>query len=198
MNLDTDDPVGARNRAILFGLVTMVVIGVVLGLTIGILSSRAVDSTGIDDVKAPKNLPDPSSGPYGDFTAGPSPTETQDTFEPSEPTQPTQSSEPTPTQPTKKPDRNEPTLNASPETASGSEQVTLSGRFPGLGAGVTVAVERKQGGTWAGFGVPAVTTTTDHGGTFTTWIWTGQSGRNLFRVTADSGESTPAVAVHIT
>ena len=185
MNLDTDDPVGARNRAILFGLATMVVIGVVLGLTIGILSSRAVDSTGIDDVKAPKNLPGPSSGPYGDFTAGPSPSETQDTFEPSEPTQPT-----------KKPDRTEPTLNASPETANGSEQVTLSGRFPGLGAGVTVAVERKEGGSWADFA--GVTMTTEHGGHFSTWIWTGQSGRNLFRVTADSGQSTPVVTVHIT
>ena len=195
MNLDTDDPVGARNRAILFGLVTMVVIGVVLGLTVGILSTRAVDSTGIDDVKAPKNLPGSSPSPYDDFTAGPTATPTEDTFEP---TEPTESSEPTPTEPTKTRDRNEPTLNASPETANGSEQVTLSGRFPGLGAGVTVAVERKEGGSWAGFGVPAVTTTTDHGGTFTTWIWTGQSGRNLFRVTTENGESTPAVTVHIT
>ena len=193
MNLDTDDPVGARNRAILFGLVTMVVIGVVLGLTVGILSSRAVDSTGIDDVKAPKNLPGPSNGPYGDFTAGPTPTE--DTFEPTEPTTPSESSEPTPTKPTKKHDRNEPTLNASPETASGSEQVTLTGRFPGLGAGVSVAVERKEGGSWADFA--GVTMTTEHGGHFSTWIWTGQSGANLFRVTAESGESTPPVTVHI-
>ena len=42
---------------------------------------------------------------YGDFTAGPSPTATQDTPEQTEPTQPTQSTEPTPTEPTKKPDR---------------------------------------------------------------------------------------------
>jgi hypothetical protein len=196
VNLDTDDPVGARNRAILFGLVTLVVLGIVLGLSVGILGSRAVDSTGIDDVRAPNNPAGPTDDQIEDFTAGPTPTE--DTFEPTTPSEPPETTEPSPTEPTKTRDPREPTLVASPETASDMEQVTLSGRFPGMGAGVTLAVERKEGGTWASFGVPAVTTTTDHGGTFSTWILTGQSGRNLFRLTTSDGESTPAVVVQIT
>jgi hypothetical protein len=196
VNLNTDDPVGARNRAIVFGLVTLVVLGIVLGLSVGLLGSRAVDSTGIDDVQAPNNPAGPPDDPIDDFTATPSPTEeTEDTFEPTEPTEPT---EPSPTEPTETRDPREPTLNASPDTASDMEQVTLSGRFPGMGAGVTLAVERKEGGTWASFGVPAVTTTTDQGGTFSTWILTGQSGRNLFRLTTSDGESTPTVVVQIT
>ena len=196
MNLNTDDPIGARNRAILFGLVTLVVLGIVIGLSVGILGSRAVDSTGIDDIQAPNNPAGPTDDPIEDFTAGPTPTE--DTFEPETPTEPSETTEPTPTEPSKTRDPREPTLVASPETASDMEQVTLSGRFPGMGAGVTLAVERKEGGTWASFGVPAVTTTTDQGGTFSTWILTGQSGRNLFRLTTSDGESTPAVVVQIT
>jgi hypothetical protein len=194
VNLDTDDPVGARNRAIMFGLVTLVVLGIVLGLSLGFLGSRAVDSTGLDDVRAPSNPAGPTEDPIEDFTAGPTPTE--DTFEPTTPSEPTETTEPTPTEPSKTRDPRGPTLVASPQTASDSEQVTLSGRFPGLGSGVTVAVERKEGGSWAGFA--DVTMTTDQGGKFSTWIWTGQSGRNLFRVTAENGKSTPPVVVQIT
>lgn len=191
MNLNTDDPVGARNRAIVFGVVTLVVLGIVIGLSVGLLGSRAVDSTGIDDVRAPNNPAGPPDDPIDDFTATPSQTEaTEDTFEPTETT------EPSPTEPSKTRDPDEPTLIASPDTANDMEQVTLSGRFPGMGAGVTLAVERKEGGTWASFA--GVETTTDQGGTFSTWIMTGQSGRNLFRLTTENGESTPSVAVQIT
>jgi hypothetical protein len=194
VNLNTDDPVGARNRAIVFGVVTLVVLGIVIGLSVGLLGSRAVDSTGIDDVQAPNNPAGPPDDPIDDFTATPSQTEaTEDTFEPTEPSETT---EPSPTETSKTRDPDEPTLIASPDTATGDEQVTLSGRFPGLGAGVTVAVERKEGGSWASFA--DVTMTTDQGGTFSTWIWTGNSGRNLFRVTAETGESTPTVIVQIT
>lgn len=194
MNLDTEDPVGARNRAILFGLVTLVVLGIVIGLSVGIIGYRAVDSTGIDDVRAPNNPAGPTDDPIEDFTAGPTPTE--DTFEPTTPSEPSETTEPTPTEPSKTRDPREPTLDASPSTAGDMEQVTLSGRFPGMGAGVTLAVERREGGSWASFA--DVTTTTDQGGTFSTWIMTGQSGRNFFRLTTSDGESTPAVVVQIT
>lgn len=196
MNLDTDDPVGARNRAILFGLVTLVVLGVIVGLSVGWLGSRAVDSTGIDEVEAPRGDPGNTEDPYEDFTASPSEPEETDTTEPSEPTE-TEPSTPTEPPETRKPRKPRgPTLHASPSTASGNEQVTLSGRFPGLASGVTLAVERREGGVWASFA--DVTTTTERRGRFSTWIWTGQSGRNLFRVTAETGVSTPPVVVQIT
>jgi hypothetical protein len=198
VNLDTDDPDGARNRAILFSLVTLVVIGVVVGLTVGWLGSRAVDSAGIDDVQAPDNQPGVSEpDPIDDFTATPSPSDDveETPTEPSEPTYTTPSKPTEPTEPTKTRKPNEPTLNASPMQASTSEQVSLTGRFPGLGAGVYLQVERREGGVWTDFPVDM---TTDPGGSYSTWIITGHTGPNLFRITAENGESTPTVVVQIT
>jgi hypothetical protein len=195
VNFKTDDPDGARNRAILFSLVTLVVIGVVVGLTVGWLSSRAVDSAGLDDVHAPDNQPGISEpDPIDDFTATPSPSDDaeQTPTEPSEPTHTTPSKPPEPTK-TRKP--NEPTLNASPMQASTSEEVSLTGRFPGLGAGVYLQVQRREGGVWTDFPVDM---TTDQGGTYSTYVITGQTGPNLFRITAETGESTPMVVVQIT
>lgn len=192
MNLDTDDPVGARNRAILFGLVTLIVLGVIVGLSVGWLGSRAVDSTGIDDVEAPRGGPDDSGGPFEDFTASPSdPEETEET----EPTEPPDSTPTASTEPTKNRQPRQPTLRASPQQASTDERVSLNGRFPGLGPGVDLQVERKEGGSWEPF---PVSMTTDGGGKYSTWIITGHTGPNRFRVTAESGESTPIVVVRIT
>jgi hypothetical protein len=193
VNLDTDDPVGARNRAIMFGLVTLVVLGIVLGLSLGFLGSRAVDSTGLDDVRAPSNPAGPTDDPIEDFTAGPTPTE--DTFEPETPSEPSETTEPTPTEPSKTRDPREATLNASPLQASTSEQVSLTGRFPGLGAGILLQVQRREGGVWTDF---PVTMTTDHGGAYSTWIITGHTGPNRFRITSETGDSTPTVIVQIT
>ena len=193
MNLDTDDPVGARNRAIVFGLVTLVVLGIVIGLSVGILGSRAVDSTGIDDVRAPNNPGGPTDDPIEDFTAGPTPTE--DTFEPTTPDEPTETTEPSPTEPSKTRDPREATLNASPLQANTSEQVSLTGRFPGLGAGILLQVQRREGGVWTDF---PVTMTTDHGGVYSTWIITGHTGPNRFRIKSETGAATPTVIVQIT
>jgi hypothetical protein len=193
VNLDTDDPVGARNRAILFGVITLVVLGIVVGLSVGWLGSRAVDSTGMDDVEAPRGDVEPTDDGYEDFTAGPS--ESEETTE-SEPTEPTDTAPTTPTEPTETEDPRDPTLSASPATATEMEEVYLTGRFPGLAAGVTLYVERKEGGAWAGFA--DITTTTDKRGTYSTYVQTGQTGPNRFRITAETGESTPPVVVQIT
>jgi hypothetical protein len=191
VNLDTDDPVGARNRAILFGLVTLVVIGAIVGLGVGWLGSRAVDSTGIDEVEAPPGDGGSSEDPFEDFTASPSESEDTDATEPTEPTETVPT---TPTEPTETREPREPTLNASPLTATTFEQVYLTGRFPGLGAGVALQVERREGGVWTEF---PVDTTTDPRGTYSTYVQTGHTGPNRFRITAETGESTPIVVVQI-
>jgi hypothetical protein len=197
VNLNADDPVGARNRAILFGVVTLVVVGAIVGLGVGWLGSRAVDSTGIDDVEAPDDgRPGVTNDPYEDFTASPSePEDTEGTT--TEPTEPTETTPTTPTEPTKtrkSREPREPTLNASPTQASTSEQVSLTGRFPGMGSGVSLQVERKEGGVWTDF---PVTMTTNERGTYSTWIITGHTGPNRFRITSETGESTPTVIVQI-
>lgn len=192
MNLDTDDPVGARNRAILYGVVTLVVLGIIVGLSVGWLGSRAVDSTGMDDVEAPRGdsgLPDDE---YSDFTAGPTETDEPSDIEPTEPVETTPT---TPTETTETHEPREPTLTASPATATEMEEVYLTGRFPGLAAGVTLYVERKEGGAWAEFA--DITTTTDELGTYSTYVQTGHTGPNRFRITAETGESTPTVVVQI-
>jgi hypothetical protein len=195
VNLNADDPVGARNRAILFGVVTLVVVGAVVGLGVGWLGSRAVDSTGIDDVEAPEDgRPGVTNDPIEDFTASPSePEDTEDT-EDTTPTEPSETAPTTPTEPTKTRKPREPTLNASPMQANTSEEVSLTGRFPGMGSGVFLQVERKEGGVWTEF---PVTMTTNERGTYSTSIITGHTGPNRFRITAETGESTPTVVVQI-
>lgn len=71
-------------------------------------------------------------------------------------------------------------LSASPLEVGQMERIYLTGTYPG-GEGASLQVQRLQG-TWTDF----PTSTSVSGGTFSTYVMTGQSGTNKFRV-VDSG-----------
>lgn len=176
MNFDQDTEDGARNRLIGFSVLGLVAVGVVVGLLVGGLGLAAVRTADIgaaEETKAAER-PEPSAEP----------TEAEPTTEPT----------PTPRErPTRDPDRA--LLRASPTQVGPFEQIDLTGRMPEVGAGVTLQVQRLLGGTWSDFPVNPVT---GDGGQFSTFVETGQAGRNVFRLTdPTSGATTPRVAVSV-
>jgi hypothetical protein len=169
-----------------------------IGLLIGGLTSAALYVSGVLPQSAPapavnpvqpeeeNSIPTPSLLPTrptpekpAPVTASPSPTRT-----PSPSSTPSRTPSPSPSpSPTKsrKPagDRRDHAivLHAGAGSVGSYEQVTLSGRYPG-GDGTTLQVQRREGGSWADF--PTSASVED--GTFSTYVASGQSGPNAFRV----------------
>ncbi|HEX6876967.1 MAG TPA: hypothetical protein VF165_15010 [Nocardioidaceae bacterium] len=84
-------------------------------------------------------------------------------------------------------------LSASPTTVQQMEQIYLSGTYPG-GEGATLQVQRLEGGSWNNFPTSASVS----GGTFSTYVMTGQQGDNKFRVVdTDSGKKSNDVNVTV-
>lgn len=85
------------------------------------------------------------------------------------------------------------TLTAGQEQVAPMQQIDLTGSYPG-GDGAIVQVQRRQGGTWVDFPVTASVS----GGTFATYVQTGQTGVNRFRVIdSDSREVSNEVTVRV-
>lgn len=92
----------------------------------------------------------------------------------------------------KKPPRSVISLSASPVEVSPMERIYLSGTYPG-GEGKSLQVQRREGG-WSDFPTSASVS----GGTFSTYVMTGRSGANKFRVVDPStGKKSNAVTVRV-
>ncbi|QNN54211.1 hypothetical protein [Nocardioides mesophilus] len=99
----------------------------------------------------------------------------------------------TPTEkPTKKP-KPQISLQAFPLQASNGERINLTGTYPG-GDGVSLQIQRFEDGAWAVFPVSANV----NGGVFATYIYSGRSGENRFRVVdPGSGKASNPVTIAI-
>ncbi|HEX6246402.1 MAG TPA: hypothetical protein VFZ64_00910 [Nocardioidaceae bacterium] len=83
-------------------------------------------------------------------------------------------------------------LSASPLEVAQMERIYLSGTYP-RGEGASLQVQRMQG-SWTDF----PTSTSVSGGTFSTYVMTGQSGTNKFRVVdASTGKKSNPVTVQV-
>jgi hypothetical protein len=80
-------------------------------------------------------------------------------------------------------------LDASPRKVSAGQRINLTGTYPG-GDGTRLQVQRLEGGSWTDFPVGV----TVHGRRFATYVLTGHTGVNLFRVldTTTGRHSAPA------
>lgn len=83
-------------------------------------------------------------------------------------------------------------LSASQTTVSPMEQIDLTGTYPG-GEGAILQVQRFEGGTWEDFPVTATVSNQ----TFATYVQTGQSGVQRFRV-LDTSTDKPSNEVRVT
>lgn len=84
-------------------------------------------------------------------------------------------------------------LAASSPSVASMQQIDLTGTYPG-GQGATLQVQRFTGGSWSDFPV----TVSVVGGSFSTYVQTGQTGENRFRVLDPaSGTSSNEVVVSV-
>lgn len=84
-------------------------------------------------------------------------------------------------------------LSASPTSVAAMQQIYLSGTYPG-GEGATLQVQRLEGGSWNNFPTSASVS----GGSFSTYVMTGQKGPNKFRVVdVDKGKKSNVVTVTV-
>jgi hypothetical protein len=85
------------------------------------------------------------------------------------------------------------TLTSGQPNVAPMQQIDLRGSYPG-GDGAILRVQRFQGGSWVEFPVTASVS----GGSFSTYVQTGQGGVNRFRVyDADAREASNAVKVRV-
>ncbi len=182
-----DDDEGPWTRTLLVGIGALVAVALVIGAVISVVVLGAAKVTGIDEstptVSAPPSLYIPSGEPTTTPEAFPDP---EGADEPS----PTEPSVDVP-QPPKKRTRSI-SLQAFPRQVSPNQRINLTGVYEGA-EGARLQVQRFEGG-WTDFPV----STSVSGGQFSTYIFTGRSGMNRFRVVDDaSGRKSNAVRVTV-
>lgn len=188
-----EDPDREERRAlpVLWGLVAMVAAALLVGGVLAVGAAVATRATGLA-----------SSG--GDATAEtsqretlflPEPTDTGSEPEPyitlsdvPEPPEPSSTFSETPEAP-----ETEITLESGQTSVSPMEAIDLTGTYVG-GDGAVLRVQKFESGAWADFPV----TVPVNGESFSTFIQTGSSGENRFRVLdSDTGEASNEVRVLI-
>ncbi len=186
MTDDQDEPTRGprREHPVLVGVGALVAISLVVGL---ILAGGALAATRVLGVSG-DSVDGPSSSPTLYL---PDPTDTEGSEEPpiSLPAEPEESS--TPFNPPA--DEEVISLSASQTEVSAMEPIDLTGTYPG-GEGAILQVQKFENGGWNDFPV----TVSVAGETFSTFIQTGQLGKNRFRVVdSDTGKKSNEIRVKI-
>jgi hypothetical protein len=179
-------------KSVLLGVSVLLVVGVMIGAIVGYAGLKAADVAGLGDATS-------TSKPHQDKPFIPRHVGSESS-DPSQPSGPSNASPTEPTESTKPPRHNDPkpqrhgiVLTVSPASASTYERVNLSGRYAGHNR-ATLQVQRLEGGTWADF----PTTASVDDGRFRTYVETGQTGVNRFRMhDSASGRSSNVVIVRI-
>jgi hypothetical protein len=189
-------------RSLLVGIGAMLGVALLVGGLIGVVVVGAVNVSGIGgesttveeepSLYMPEYTPGADDGADGpgltleDLNDGVDPSESDDAEESQGPAKGDQ----------KKGKRRKPrsviSLSASPLQVAAMERIYLTGTYPG-GEGASLQVQRKEGG-WSDFPV----STSVSGGTFSTYVMTGQTGSNKFRVVdAGSGKKSNPITVRV-
>ncbi|WP_229053378.1 acyl carrier protein [Aeromicrobium sp. Leaf350] len=158
-------------------IITMVVVGTIVGGALGLGASTLLRSAGLGT----SELPPISASPTDEDDAEAEPSSTPS---PSASAEPSESAAP------------EPSLTASSTTVAPGTRFTLAGAIPSLGPGAQLQVQVKDAGSdWDDF---PVTLTTGADGGFSAEVYTSRTGAREWRlVHVESGAATPAVAVTI-
>lgn len=186
-------------RSLLVGVGAMLGVALIVGALISAVALGAVSVSGIGDEQSAVQeeptlyIPDRTAGgdeadddpglTLEDLNGGVDPT--ADDTEPVKP-------EKKKAKKKRKPPKSVISLSASPLEVGQMERIYLTGTFPG-GEGASLQVQRFEGG-WTDFPTSASVS----GGTFNTYVMTGRSGPNKFRVVdAASGKRSNPVTVTV-
>jgi len=190
-------------RSLLLGAGALFGVAVLVGGLIAVVALGVVSISGIGDtgpsVQAEPSLHSPERTPGGDededdegltladLNGGKDPRESESPeAQPSETQSPKEKKK-------RKPPRSVISLSASPVEVSRMERIYLSGTYP-RGEGASLQVQRFEGGGWTDFPTSASVS----GGTFSSYVMTGQTGPNKFRVVdAATGKKSNPVTVTV-
>lgn len=167
-------------RQVLIGLVVLVAVGALIGGIVAFVSIKAADFAGIDDTPAPNGPPAGGRGNGGGPTGG-STSEAPST----DATTPSEQTTPTPSETSTTREESGIVLEASPRSVGTYERINLTGTYKAP-SGTVLQVQRREGGSWVDF----PTTATVANGSFTTYVETGQTGLNRFRMLAIGRDDT--------
>ena len=163
-----------KDRPVLAGLLALVGVAVAIGLLGGLAVMVGVKATGLDGTTT---ATDESASPSS-FTL-PKPTDTGSSAPvPEEEVEPSVGEETSeaPVEPI--------SLSATQQSVSPMQQIDLTGTYQ-AGEGAVLQVQRFEGGAWTDFPVTASVS----GGTFGTYVQTGNVGPNRFRVIDTDSEA---------
>lgn len=181
-----DDEEAHWTRQLLVAVGVLVAVALVIGGVVSVVALGAANVSGIDDAR-PSASAEPSLYiPSGDPTTRP------EQYPDPEGSGQTDAATPTPTpseSPTRRPRAI--SLQAFPRQVSANQRINLTGVYQGA-EGASLQVQRFEGG-WSDFPVDASV----QGGAFTTYIYTGRSGVNRFRV-VDQATGRKSNAVRVT
>ena len=163
-----------QHRPVLTGLIALVGVAVVIGLLGGLAVMVGVKATGIGGTST---ATDESATPSS-FNL-PKPSET-----PSSIPEPSDDVEPGTGEETSEAPATPISLSVTQQSVSPMQQIDLTGTYPG-GEGAVLQVQRFEGGAWSDFPVTAPVS----GGTFGTYVQTGNVGPNRFRVIDSDSEA---------
>ncbi len=183
-----DRPSEPTERPVLSGLVALVGVGLVVGLLAGLTALMGTKVLGIGGGDADSD----QQASSGQSLFLPDPVETENPSGPLltlDPDLPTPSIAPTDAE-TSTPPATGITLSAGQKQVSAMGQIDLTGVYS-KGQGAILQVQRFENGAWADFPV----TVSVSGSTFATYVMTGRSGKNKFRVvdTDTAMKSNPVV-----
>ena len=184
-----DDEDASWTKQLVVGVGALVAVALVIGGVVSLVALGAARVSGIDDARpsatARPSLFIPSGEPTTRPEAYPDPEGSGETDNPS-PTGKTPSARPTKKVRVIR-------LQAFPQQVSANQRINLTGVYRG-GDGASLQVQRFEG-SWVDF---PVTASVKKAGAFTTYIYTGRSGPNRFRVIdKSSGKKSNPVRVLI-
>ena len=184
-----DDEDAPWARQLLVGIGALVAVALVIGGVVSVVALGAARVSGIDDARPTATAPPSLYIPSGEPTTQPEPFPDPDGTD-----DPAATESPAPETPTAKPTRKPRaiSLQAFPQQVSANQRINLTGVYKGA-EGASLQVQRFEGG-WVDFPVDASV----RGGAFTTYVYTGRSGTNRFRVVDEaSGKKSNPVRVTI-
>ncbi len=186
---EDDDAPWTRQLAV--GLGALVVVALVIGGLVGAIAVGAARLTGIDTSTPAASAPPSLYIPSGRPTASPEAVQGPQGGSASA-TPPGSGTTKTPAKAEKPAMRRPITLRAFPKQVASGQRINLAGTYRGRG-GDTLQVQRLDGG-WQDFDATASV----RGGAFRTYIYSGRTGLNLFRVLDTStGRASAPVRVRI-
>ena len=174
---DQDELEPDARHPVLIGLLALVGVGLAVGLVLGVAALAGTKMLGIGENGAggaeTSQAQDSMYLPRPEKTRSPSGPLITLSPDPSRPAgKPQRSSEPS-----SSPSQSRISLAAGQTAVAPMEQIDLTGVYPG-GEGAILQVQRFTGGRWEDFPVTASVSNE----TFTTYVQTGQTGLNRFRV----------------